>query len=458
MSPVRILIVGGSTRAAADSVRRAGWQPVCADLFADLDLRRTAEVIPVRCYPESLPEDVAKVRADGWFYCGALENRPDIITEMLSNAARLGPLLGTAPEALSLVRNPHWLMDQLRQFGIRVLDLADSSRPPVPDGTWLQKPLASAGGRSIRIWDRAAINNPFLEPHYFQRRVDADGFSAIFRLENGKIDWLGAASEIEPNSACHPPARFSYCGSRGPLRKIPFNREKTVTSVERFQIFHCENRRDRASNRIAVRGSAVFQATIQQQLTAIAKTLARNVPGLRGLVGLDFRIENNTVWLLEVNPRYTASIEVLELTSGRSFLNPDATESLFNDNAVSQLDSRVIAIQKSFVDSRHGQTEKTARGLPRYPVIAKQILYAQSTFKAPDLGCFLHNVDPWQVPLVADIPMPGSLIESGWPICTVFAGGATAEIVRAKMHRQIDRIQAAVSGQGSLHGTEESSF
>ena len=34
----RILIVGGSTRAAADSVRRAGWEPICADCFADLDL------------------------------------------------------------------------------------------------------------------------------------------------------------------------------------------------------------------------------------------------------------------------------------------------------------------------------------------------------------------------------------------------------------------------------------
>src|SRR4051812_13322899 len=69
MSSRRILIVGGSTRAAADSVRRAGWHPICADRFADIDLKNAAEVIPVRNYPESLPEDVAQVRADGWFYC-----------------------------------------------------------------------------------------------------------------------------------------------------------------------------------------------------------------------------------------------------------------------------------------------------------------------------------------------------------------------------------------------------
>ena len=64
MSQRRMLILGGSTRAAADSVRRAGWQPVCADIFADLDLQATAEVIPTRHYPDSFPEDVAQVQAD----------------------------------------------------------------------------------------------------------------------------------------------------------------------------------------------------------------------------------------------------------------------------------------------------------------------------------------------------------------------------------------------------------
>src|SRR5579872_5164411 len=101
----RILIVGGSTRAAADSVRRAGWQPVCADLFADLDLRQTAELVPVRHYPESLPEDLAQVHAGGWFYCGALENQPKILRAIRANAKSIGPLLGTSPEALESIRN-----------------------------------------------------------------------------------------------------------------------------------------------------------------------------------------------------------------------------------------------------------------------------------------------------------------------------------------------------------------
>ena len=150
----RILIVGGSTRAAADSVRRAGWEPVCADLFADLDLRMTAEVIPIRKYPDSLPEDVAHIRADGWFYCGALENHPEILERMLTADAAYGPLLGTSPDSLKLVRNPDWLAETLRRTGMNALEIASQSSAPEPNGSWLQKPLAKSPQRNERFRTR----------------------------------------------------------------------------------------------------------------------------------------------------------------------------------------------------------------------------------------------------------------------------------------------------------------
>src|SRR5258708_1491462 len=139
MAPPRILIVGGSTRAAADSVRRAGGLPICADFFADLDLRMTAEVVPVRRYPYSLPEDIASVRADAWFYCGALENYPDIVAKIQNANPTCGPLVGTTPETLRLVRNPQWLVETLASAGFQTLDVRDESAPPETDGTWLQK-------------------------------------------------------------------------------------------------------------------------------------------------------------------------------------------------------------------------------------------------------------------------------------------------------------------------------
>ena len=38
MNDKRLLIVGASVRAAAFSARRSGFDPECADLFADADL------------------------------------------------------------------------------------------------------------------------------------------------------------------------------------------------------------------------------------------------------------------------------------------------------------------------------------------------------------------------------------------------------------------------------------
>ena len=367
MSPRRVLIVGGSTRAAADSVRRAGWQPVCADLFADQDLRSTAEVIPVRNYPFSLPDDIAHVKADAWFYCGALENQPDLIESLSARASSIGPLLGSSSKALRRVRNPFWLSNTLRFEGVPALAVVDQSTPPEPDGAWVQKPLASAGGRMVRVWDESAARIPFSEPHYFQSRAPGIGLSAIFDYQNNQTEWLGASQERDAPATSKPPSRFAYCGSCGPLESLPDN--------------------------------------VRQTLEKIARILGQQAPGLGGLVGLDFRLHDDQVWLTEVNPRYTASVEVLELASGRSLLNPDACP---------------ISTQG---------------------VVIKEILYASADLVAPDLSRYVISSNPWSVPFMADIPVVGTPIEAGWPICTVLASGKSVEIAEETLRDRIKQIR-----------------
>ena len=428
----RILIVGGSTRAAADSVRRADCVPVCADFFADLDLRANAEVIPVRSYPESLPDDIATVNADGWFYTGAMENRPDILQRIVEQKSNIGLLLGTSPEALYRIRDPQWLANHLRKAGIPALDVISSLSPPVPDGSWLQKPLASAGGRLIRVWDRAAERVPFEEPHYFQRRVTGTGLSAIFRIESSEIEWLGATRELETDAGSHPPTEFSYCGSCGPLNRISFGQSSTVASRDRFRIFSGGSQSLRKDRRIVINGCAVFSSRLQRLLNAIAVSLVSSVPGLHGLIGLDFRFDGKDIWLTEINPRYTASVEILEYTQGRSLLNLNPPESCMRTTITSQRsDSPVKDCLKS---------HSTAR------VFIKQILYAHSRIEAPNLSSLIVHSDPWRLPQIADIPTPGAVFEMGWPICTVLASGATSDDARANLRRQIQIIQSTLYG------------
>ena len=370
----RVLIVGGSTRAAAWSAVRAGWTPICADLFADLDTCQVAEIIPVRNFPTSLPEDVASGRADGWFYTGALENHPRIIEQMIRPDASYGPLWGTPPATLRLVRDPFWLMETLRAAGLPALDVMPQSSPPPADGTWLQKPLASAGGRAIRVWDRDAASRLFREPHYFQRRAVGDSCSAVFRAQDSQVEWLGATQQLIHFEASRASVPFAYCGSFGPIDQP---------------------------------GSAVsLSMESRNTVTRIAKVLAR-ASDLHGLFGIDFVLDGDCVWMTELNPRYTASIEILELARKQSLL--------------------AAVVESGLRQPIHSLAEDGA--LMKVPVefVAKAILYARHSFSAPDLTHLLRCESLWHMPHLADVPAPGTVIEAGWPICTVFASGRSTQ-------------------------------
>jgi predicted ATP-grasp superfamily ATP-dependent carboligase len=135
------------------------------------------------------------------------------------------------------------------------------------------------------------------------------------------------------------------------------------------------------------------------------------------LIGFDFICDGDRTWLLEVNPRYTASAELLELVSGNSLLHPG-----------------VVA------NPRDGVTENETPS----PFLGKQILYAERTIKVPDLTKVWKGHDPWQIPDVADIPHPDSWIEASWPICTAMATGRSVDDVKSKLTERAVRIFEAI--------------
>ncbi len=392
----RVLIVGGSTRAAAWSAVRAGWQPVCADLFADEDTRQVAEVIRVRDYPRSLPDDVARVQAEGWCYTGALENHPEVIEQLSQPNATYGRLWGTTAAALRLVRDPQWLANTLRDASLPALSVRHETSPPPTDGSWMQKPIASAGGRAIRVWDRSAAEATLAEPHYFQLRARGESCSALFRAASHGVEWLGASRQLIHFESTHAPIPFAYCGSVGPI-----DRAETVASIS---------------------------ASVRFTLTRIAETVTRTA-SLRGLFSIDFLLNGDGVWPTEINPRYTASVEVLELANGRALL---PTRNGHGENAPRQ--------------DRLTLEEGAVR-----PFVAKLILYAAHRFTAPDLTPLLHRASPWQTPLLADIPAPGTVIEPEWPICTVLANGTSFEQCQANLMWRVQQLQRhGITGAGEL--------
>jgi predicted ATP-grasp superfamily ATP-dependent carboligase len=114
---------------------------------------------------------------------------------------------------------------------------------------------------------------------------------------------------------------------------------------------------------------------------------------------------------VEVNPRYTASIEVLEYAT--------AVAALALHRAVFDADGRGRPAPKPSILS----TQYSVLGTPSY--VGKAILFARQAVTIPGDGpwslVLKHPVPVDQVPLFADVPRDGQRIRAGSPILTFFA-------------------------------------
>ena len=122
---------------------------------------------------------------------------------------------------------------------------------------------------------------------------------------------------------------------------------------------------------------------------------------------------------MEVNPRLTGAVEVLELACGLSLL-ADHIACYDNYAAAFALEFAAPPIA--------GSNERLGRA----------ILYAPYRLRS-----HIPLPDPivWAAaPMVADIPEFGSLIEAGQPVCSVYAWGADEDDVIGKLFEAATRI------------------
>lgn len=369
---VTLLIVGASARAAAQSASRAGFDPVCADLFADEDLRAIARVITLQDYPRGLVEAACQAPTGPWIYTGALENHPDVIRAISIQR----PLWGNSPEVVSRIRNPFEVHQVLAAAGLPVPDVRRASDPPPRDGRWLLKPARSAGGHGILVWDdSAAGTSSRQQASYFQRRIEGESISALFVAAAGENSFIGASKQLIGCDWLN--ARdFAYCGSLGPL-KLDADVAATVSRI----------------------GSVLAEAF-----------------DLRGLFGCDFQLRHGEPWLTEVNPRYTASVEIFESAWGIPLLD-------WHRRACSSFDEKGDhGLGLLIANAKRGQSVSQASCC-----VGKAILFADSDLVVP--GGLLGEVQSAsaELPRIADVPRSGFKISAGHPVCTLLVRGADEE-------------------------------
>lgn len=358
-----LILVGASVRSAADSARRAGYQPFCVDQFADEDLLANAVVLPCRQFPEGLAESLRSAPYVPWMYCGGLENRADVVEQL----ALIRPLLGNGPSALKLVRDPIWVANVLRSNGALALAICSNENFEKDAHhsalRWIKKPLASAGGRGVEFASSSSADQRRPDCFYQEFAVGLP-ISGVFVADGKKCVCCGLSRQLvgEPLSGAPP---FGYSGSLGPLN------------------------------------SDDLPATCFEQVAALGELIAKTAE-LRGLFGIDcvWDADRGVAWLIEINPRYTASVELFELATGDALLTRHCSAAAAESQQVSDAWARPLAAARSR--------------------IGKFVLYAQRDTVVLDLRTWTApSYSAW----VADIPKPGSEIPNGAPICTVLCRG-----------------------------------
>lgn len=372
---MRVGVVGASARAAVHSLARAGYEAWAVDQFCDRDLARVAPCTRSLNYPDDIPELAKQFPPGPVLYTGGLDNHPHIVAEL----ARTRELWGNPPEVLARVRDPY------AARGFATPRVVPVGAPCPTEGRWLRKPLRSGGGLGIRTAQPGEAASPL---HYFQEFAEGAPMSAQFVSDPSATHWTetthlnGITEQLIGEPWLHATG-FAYCGNVGPIELT-----------------------QELSADIWIRGLRINETV-----------------GMRGLWGLDFILHNNTVCPVEVNPRYTAAVEVLDLSW-----------------------------QCSLVWA-HCDCFTSAHALAKYKrwqrcdtPVGKAIYYAPHALTFPHSGPWdadlAGDFDPWRVPGFADIPDAGARVEAGHPVLTFFARGNSPADVRERLQSRAAELDA----------------
>jgi predicted ATP-grasp superfamily ATP-dependent carboligase len=353
---VSILVIGLSTRAIAESAVRAGYEIVTLDYFGDRDQASLVENLSLMRHfqlpfsAEGLLRASRQIACPEFVYISNLENHPEVVDDL----ARKRRCLGNPSQVLDRVRNWRTLQDFCHRNAIPFPTTLLPGEETACDTaySWLLKPLRGGGGHGIRPWSGESLD----EFHFLQRFLPGQPASAAFVADGQRCVVLGLTEQLIGNYELGA-SGFTWCGNILPL-SLPVQQ----------------------------------RAAVLQRVESIANQLTREFE-LQGINGIDLVISDSLeVHLIEVNPRYTASMELIEDAYGLNVF------SLHIEALAGRLPEWSLVEQMSS------------------PWRAKGIVYAGQSVTIP-------NTDTWFASSRRDIPFRGDQIAAGHPICTVLSKG-----------------------------------
>jgi len=378
----------------AESAARSGARVVAVDFFGDRDQARAAtgyalgRDLGLPLTAEGLVRAAGRLDAGAVVYGANLENHAPAVARL----ARRHRVLGNEAEVVREVRDWRVLRRFCADAGIAcptTLFAGEESYARGTGGRWLRKRVRSGGGHGVRRWD----GEPLDRAHLLQAEIAGRAASASF-VADGRAACVFALSEQLVGDKTFGAQGFAWCGNI-----LPFPADDE-------------------------RGGGLVDAVAE-----MASLLTRRF-GLRGVNGLDLVAAEGQAgalvpYLVEVNPRVTASMELAERAYGVNVFalhragcagrlpggDPAERQAAgFVGKAVVFARRAVVTPETdAWLEERLGSARADGRG-------SAHGRGGGSTGGGDDAGA------GW--PAVRDVPGSGEQIAAGHPVCTVFAGGA----------------------------------
>lgn len=380
---MKILLVGVSTRSIAESAARSGYEVAAIDAFGDYDLKALCESYSLRrdfhvpFSASGLFTASRQLTFDAVTYTSNLENHPEVVQQF----ARRAEVLGNSYQVLRSVRSWASLSDVLRRAGFRVPETVYhvNGKQASSERKWLRKPVLSGGGHGITFTSNLRSGG---QGFLLQEYIPGLSCSASFVANKEEAIVIGLTEQLVGRSEFGADG-FRYCGNILPL-----------------EIAHgLEN-----------------SANILGQVQRIASLITREF-GLLGVNGFDFILADGQVCLTEVNPRYSASMELIEKAYGLS---------IFDLHMQAVVEDRLPEFD---LGHRMRQVKQRSYG--------KAILYAEKDGQAPDT----RN---WAQSELRDVPFPGESLAEGKPICTVLTAGESRADCFARLVQRAKAIKGEI--------------
>jgi predicted ATP-grasp superfamily ATP-dependent carboligase len=415
----------------AESAARAGFAVTSLDAFGDLDHHPgvRAYSLPrdfcLEFSPSAIVEVARTIESDAVAYLSPFENHPALVEQLAEGRQ----LWGNDAAVLRRARD-HRMLPSIGE---------------VHSDRWLLKPRASGGGHGIRWW---TPRDPVPSGSYVQPYIEGAPGSIVFVAAGGNCVPLALTIQLV-GEASFGASGFRYCGSilchserngAGNGQGEPCHSERNGAGNGQGEPCHSERRREapEARYRRSPEGSCHSERSaraapaearnrdrpergLPYSATQLAKDLTRRL-NLVGVNCIDFIDHDDVAIPVEINPRWSASMELVELAHGISMFGVHAAAC--TAGKLPSFNADIATIEPM--------------------TLGKAIVFARHDVLCGDTSPWLDDPD------VRDVPHPGERIPAARPVCTVFARGSTVGDCHASLVARANSVYEILDAWASI--------